>query len=123
MTKLIQIKYNDLQYVKSELLEKQKWICPICGIDLSTQKSRDICIDHEHFGDKCIRHVLCRRCNAVEGKVYNSYIRSTLKSRRSNEDYLNMLRGLAKYPKLKSTKYIHPLAIRKKRKKKRRKKK
>jgi len=116
--KLIQIRPSELNGIKVELLEKQSWICPICGIDLKTLESRDLCVDHEHFGDKLIRSVLCRRCNSIEGKVYNSYIRSTLKGRRSKIDYLNMLKGLAKYPLLKSTTYIHPSVVRKKRKKK-----
>ena len=118
-SKLIQARPKDIKDIKLMLLKKQDYKCKICGDDMKDMESRDICVDHQHFGDKLIRAVLCRRCNACEGKLYNSYIRSTLKSRRCEDDYLRMLKGLAKYPKLKRTNYIHPLAIKKRRKVKR----
>ena len=115
---LIQIKYKDLPLIKEQLMAQQTYKCPICKVDLLSLQKRDRCVDHEHFGEKRIRAVLCRRCNVLEGKLYNSYQRSTPRLRKSHEDYINVIKGLAKYPKLKPTKYIHPLAVRKKRKKK-----
>jgi len=33
-------------------------------------ESKDICLDHCHVTG-CIRGVLCRNCNGIEGKVFN----------------------------------------------------
>jgi len=112
------IKYKDLSKIKQQLLKKQRYRCAICGDDLKQFESRDICVDHEHFGEGRIRSVLCRRCNAVEGKLYNVYKRYTARLRKSSEDYLKLLKGLYKYPTKEVTKYIHPKAIKRKRRKK-----
>lgn len=121
--KLIQVKQSELSKIREELMLKQKGLCKICGCDLTKLDPKARHVDHQHFGDKLIRAVLCRRCNTCEGKLYNSYIRSTLKEQRGSEDYLAMLKGLVRYHKLKPTKYIHPAAIRKPRKRKKTKKK
>jgi len=105
---MLQIKYKDLPALREELMKEQNYICPICAIDLRTLEPKDRCVDHEHYGDKLIRAVLCRRCNAVEGKLHNSYIRTTKKERNTKEDYLNVLKGLIKYKSRPSTIYVHP---------------
>lgn len=112
--KLIQLKPKDILPLKHKLLKKQKYKCKICGIDLSNTESKGIHVDHQHYGDKLIRAVLCRRCNAVEGKMYNSYIRSTKKEQRSEKDYLSMLKGMVGYATIKPTRYIHPKALKRK---------
>lgn len=63
------IKTKDIPDVKQDLLEKQNYLCGICGNDLSGYQGRDICLDHCHTTGH-IRGVLCRNCNGVEGKVY-----------------------------------------------------
>lgn len=115
--KLIQARYKDLPEMRATLLKKQGYKCKVCNKLLSTNNPKEIHVDHEHFGEHRIRAVLCRRCNTCEGKLWNSYMRSTLKEERGEKDYLNMLRGLLKYKKYKPTRYIHPSVIRKRRKK------
>lgn len=55
---------------KKKLLKTQAFKCGLCGIDMSTMATRDLCLDHDH---KCghVRAVLCRNCNGIEGKIFN----------------------------------------------------
>ena len=119
--KLIQLKPKDLKSIRLTLLTKQKFKCKVCGCELSLdtpEESKNCHVDHQHFGDKLVRGVLCRRCNSCEGRLWNSYIRNTLKTQRCTEDYEKMLKGLLKYSRLKPTKYIHPKALKKRRRRK-----
>jgi 5-methylcytosine-specific restriction endonuclease McrA len=112
--KLIQTKRSELQSIRIDLLIKQDYRCKICGTQLSLLYPKNIHVDHQHFGDKLIRAVLCRRCNQLEGKLYNSYKRYTKREEKSDKDLMNVLKGLVKYQKVKPTKYIHPSANEKK---------
>ena len=114
--KLIQLKQKDLKWVREKLLEAQDWTCAICGCDLKDEyktNPRSIHTDHQHFGDKRVRGVLCRACNTCEGKLWNSYQRSTKKELKSQEGYMNMIRGLQFYYDNHLTEFIHPSAIKK----------
>lgn len=56
------------------LLDRQKWLCPLCQckIDHAVQGHKsDYCLDHDHETGE-IRGVLHRSCNSGEGKVFNA---------------------------------------------------
>lgn len=60
--------------MKKALLKRQENKCAICKIDISLVATRDLCLDHDHkFGH--IRGVLCRNCNAIEGKIRTLCVR------------------------------------------------
>lgn len=101
----MKIKYSDLKRVKQELIKIQDWLCPICQRDLSTLKSRDVCVDHNH-NTGYIRAVLCRSCNSMEGRVYKLFIRMGL--RKAGVDYYRYLHYLAWYIDTPDTCYLHP---------------
>jgi len=119
--KLIQLKNKDLKWVREKLLIEQGYTCAICGCDLESDvksNPKNIHIDHEHFGERRVRAVLCRRCNVIEGRVWKWYNRYTKKKLNNNKDYQNMLKGLNFYYDNHITQFIHPLATRVKRKRK-----
>lgn len=64
------LKPREIPDYKRKLLKEQNGKCGLCGIDLSTVESRDICLDHDHKTGH-VRAVLCRNCNGIEGKIYN----------------------------------------------------
>ncbi len=113
--KLIAIKRTQMKEIRLELLEKQNWKCLICKCELKEDKNSHT--DHQHFGDKLIRGILCRRCNTLEGKLWNNYNRMTKREQKSWEDYYSFLLGLVKYYKKKPTRYVFP-EVKKKRKRK-----
>lgn len=43
-------------------------ICPLCDTDLRTLPLKDVCLDHCH-DNGWIRGLLCRNCNAMDGRV------------------------------------------------------
>lgn len=59
---------KEMADVKARLLKAQDGCCPLCDMELTDPK--DICLDHCHVTGH-IRAVLCRNCNAMEGKVFN----------------------------------------------------
>ena len=66
----VKVKAKDRLLIIKDLLEKQDNKCPICGRDLSSVLTRNICIDHDH-STGMIRGALCRNCNGIEGKINN----------------------------------------------------
>lgn len=58
----------DLVWIRKELLEKQRYRCPITGRDLRDMKSLSLCVDHDHHSG-VIRAVLPRGINGLEGKI------------------------------------------------------
>ena len=55
--------------------ENTPGICPLCNRDMDTVISRNKVVDHDHKTGQ-IRGVLCRNCNALEGKLNNICVRS-----------------------------------------------
>lgn len=64
------LKPKEIAEHKKKLVAQQGGKCGLCGIDLSTVPTRDICLDHDHKNGH-VRAALCRNCNGIEGKIYN----------------------------------------------------
>ena len=108
MTKVIQAKFTDVPKIRSELLEVQNNICPLCGNII-----KDPVLDHHHKkkikGTGLIRGVLCRTCNVFLGKIENNSNRYGIK----NEDLIDYLNNVISYLKSPPAdnldiQYIHP---------------
>jgi len=52
-------------------MEKQNWLCAICGDDLSDKHGREVHIDHDHATGR-FRGLLCPSCNTGIGKLKES---------------------------------------------------
>lgn len=90
--------------LKEELLKKSN-ICPLCGNEL-----KNPVLDHQHLtkaetpgecGAGLIRGLLCRDCNAFEGRIENNSKRHGIK------DLPNFLRNLADYLEAPNLPYLH----------------
>ena len=75
------ISSGDLNSVRQELLKLQDYKCAICQKDLTDEQTNNQHVDHQHLyksdelgyqGNGLIRGVLCRDCNALEGKIWNN---------------------------------------------------
>jgi hypothetical protein len=87
----MRIKTKDIPIVKQEILREQGGDCAICGVDLHSLPSKDICLDHDHTTGH-IRGVLCRNCNSMEGKVLTACHRG-----KRGKTTLDWLAALYKY--------------------------
>jgi DNA repair exonuclease SbcCD ATPase subunit len=59
---------------RTEMLEKQSGMCPICGCDLRTLSSNKVHVDHCHAtGD--VRGLLCNGCNWGLGHFIDDPVR------------------------------------------------
>ena len=112
---MIQLQRKDIPIIKEKLLIKQKGLCLICGRNLNELDSFERCLDHNHT-TWMVRAVLCRQCNALEGKIHRSFIRAGAKNK--GIDYEEFLKGLLKFQKKKDTKYRYPDKPKRRKKKK-----
>ena len=111
---LIQLKHSDIGSIRTKLLEKQGHKCGICGKTICDDNT--IALDHQHKNNKngligldgagLVRGVLCRDCNALEGKIFNALKR--YKNITNTTDRINFLYQLIKYYEKPLTNYIHP---------------
>lgn len=76
-----EITQSQLPEVRQKILEAQNFKCAICSKLLDPQDSGNCNVDHQHLfkseelglnGNGLIRGVLCRDCNALEGKIWNA---------------------------------------------------
>jgi len=111
----MEMKRSDIPKVKEILIKRQKYLCKICKRDLRELPSRDVCLDHSHVTWR-VRAILCRQCNALEGKFWRSFVRVGAKNK--GIDYVEFLKGLIKFQSVKDTKWIYPPKPKKRRKKK-----
>lgn len=102
---MIQLKTKDISLIKEKLIIKQNGLCLICHRELSTLPSRDICLDHNHQS-WMVRGVLCRQCNILEAKYARFFVRSG--ARNKGIGYVEFLKGLIKFQKVKDTSYRYP---------------
>lgn len=102
-----EINQSELSKVRKDILAHQNYRCAICQCDLSDEQSNNQHVDHQHLyksdelgyqGNGLIRGVLCRDCNALEGKIWNNIHRFG-KSDKSNpvESRKNWLINLIDY--------------------------
>lgn len=99
----------DLVSIRKELLEKQRYRCPITGRDLRGMKPLNLCVDHCHTTG-VIRAVLPRGVNGLEGKVKNLLVRWGGVDARDVAGQAKVLHALADYLMLHrtpQTAYIH----------------
>ena len=111
---------KDLKELREKLYEIQKGKCSI----LAQKFPMDIMVvDHKHRrkgeelgenGAGCIRGLIHRQANVLEGKFINAFYRYGL---HKFIDPVTFLRNLADYLEKGTTTVIHPLEVRKERKK------
>lgn len=96
----IKLAYKDIPRIRLEIIKNQNGKCLICG-----RENQDWCLDHDHESGY-VRGVLCRSCNAVEGKTRKAFIRYGL--RKAGINYLDFLKNLRTYIQSIETIYVHP---------------
>lgn len=64
----LKLKASEVAAYKQELMEKQKYKCPLCGGSLKAVTAVNRVLDHDHETGFC-RAVVCRGCNGAEGKI------------------------------------------------------
>ena len=110
---LIQLRSKDISNVRDRLLEYQEGRCMLCSVKITDKTG--VSLDHQHKtkkepigldGGGLIRGVLCRNCNVLEGKIWNS-MRRFLQPGNVNER-IKWLESLITYYKLPNTNLIHP---------------
>jgi hypothetical protein len=78
-------KYNITEEIYTEMFSSQGGVCAVCGD--KSKSDWNLCIDHDHSccpGErscgKCVRGLLCHRCNTALGLLRDSpsYIESLL---------------------------------------------
>lgn len=116
---LIYLTQKELNSLREKLYEMQKGMCPI----LFTKFPREqMVIDHKHRkkGEKlgengagCVRGLINRSANVLEGKFINAFYRYGL---HKYIDPVTFLRNLADYLEVGTTKGVHPLEVSKERK-------
>jgi hypothetical protein len=102
---VIQLKNKDIPLLKEKLLLKQKGKCLICGRNIAELSSFNICLDHNH-SSWMVRGVLCRQCNVLEAKITRAFIR--VGARNKGIDFVDFLKGMLRFQKVKDTKYRYP---------------
>jgi len=110
------LKASEKKQKRLELFNKQRCICPVCG--LKTPFSESV-LDHQHRllksdrigenGIGQIRGVLCFQCNSWEGKIFNSFRRYGL--HKKGVSITTLLRNLADYLDQEPLPLIHPSEI------------
>lgn len=99
------IKTKDIPALKQKLLALQKHRCALCELNLKNAPPKDICLDHCH-GTGHIRAVLCRNCNAMEGKIFNCARRA--KRERTPQEWMDTLIRYWATHRTTPTPWLHP---------------
>ena len=64
------LKPKDVARVRDILRKKQGNKCMLCQRSFDDLDPKDAVLDHDHRTG-CVRGVLCRNCNGMEGKIWN----------------------------------------------------
>lgn len=75
-----EITRREMDELRSQILKEQDYRCAICKKNLRDEpKNQNVdhqhCFKHEALGDQgagLVRGILCRNCNAMEGKIWNN---------------------------------------------------
>ena len=107
----LELKANQVKFVRDGLLEKQDYICPLCNKIIDTPT-----LDHfhskRHNGDGLVRGVLCNTCNRMIGVIENK----ALMNRISFSDLPEFLKSVSEYVQKIHYPIIHPSEIHKEKK-------
>ncbi len=102
----IQLKANQVKFVRDGLLEKQNGVCPICARSVKLPV-----LDHfhtkRHNGDGKVRGVLCNTCNRMIGVIENNALKNGI----NFSDLPSFLRLCADYASKDHYPYIHPSEV------------
>lgn len=108
---LIVLKTTEIKQLREELLQEQGGCCPLCGRIIEHP-----CLDHQHRrrkmdepgpdGAGLVRGVLCRDCNALEGRIWNAMNRCIQPE--SVHDRSQWLKNLISYYNKAPKKIIYP---------------
>ena len=113
MQELRQLKTNEIQEIRENILAEQNGCCALCGVEITEVTGYSL--DHQHMTKKetigedgagLIRGVLCRSCNVWEGKIWNNTQR--YRQPKSVQDRIDMLEKLMEYYKKDNINLIHP---------------
>lgn len=102
----IQLKANQVKFVRDGLLEKQSGVCPICARSVKLPV-----LDHfhtkRHNGDGKVRGVLCNTCNRMIGVIENNALKNGI----NFSDLPSFLRRCADYASKDHYPLIHPSEV------------
>lgn len=105
----VQLKANQVKFVRDGMLEHQAGVCPICarGVKLPV-------LDHfhtkRHNGDGKVRGVLCNTCNRMIGVIENNAIKNGI----NFSDLPGFLKRCADYASKDHYPLIHPSEVQRK---------
>jgi hypothetical protein len=109
----IYLKNKDVKEVRKSLLEDQNGKCKLCGNIITPETG--VALDHQHKrkmdpigldGGGLIRGVLCRGCNILEGKLWNSMVRYL--QPKNVQERIDWLETLIEYYQEENTNLVHP---------------
>lgn len=102
----IQLKANQVKFVRDGLLEKQAGVCPLCARSVKLPV-----LDHfhtkRHNGDGKVRGVLCNTCNRMIGVIENNAIKNGI----NFSDLPSFLKRCADYASKDHYPLIHPSEV------------
>lgn len=102
----IQLKANQVKFIRDALIEKQNNQCGLCRDELDMPT-----LDHFHSkyhnGDGKVRGVLCNTCNRMIGVIENNAVRNNI----DFSELPNFLRELANYAQKEHYPIIHPSEV------------
>lgn len=97
---LKELKTTEIKTVREAVLKEQDGLCPLCGKPVVNP-----CLDHQHKlrkadepgidGAGLVRGVLCRDCNALEGRIWNAMNRCLQPA--TVQERIDFLKNLVSY--------------------------
>lgn len=106
----IKVKSTQLAAVKKQLLEKQRYVCPLTGRDLRSMSPVNVVVDHCHVSG-FIRAALARGANGAEGKIKSilgQFVGIAANDVVQQAKFLHALADYIMLHRVPQTPYIHP---------------
>ena len=101
--KEIQLKADQVKFIRESILLKQNGVCALCK-NIPKMPTLDHFHSKRHNGSGLVRGVLCNSCNRFLGVVENNLLRNGI----DFSDMPEYLRSISSYVKEKHYPYIHP---------------
>ncbi len=102
------LRWSDVDAVRSVISHRQNGICPVCNKSLKMP-----CLDHQHKkrvgGSGQVRGVICSLCNVMVGKIENNCSRYLV----SQKELPQVLRNIADYLEREQYPYLYPSEVEK----------